>query len=121
MELVKIKPTFNGIITTAEEWKEEAGGINGILDIKKLRQGVKDIQKVIAVGDTVRNVKVGDIVGLSFTKYSRFKHQEGSLKDGVITDNPIIGFELPMIEINGESCLFLADNDVKYIIEEYKE
>ena len=49
------------------------------------------------------------------------KHQEGSLKDGVITDNMVETFEFDIIEINNEPHLLLDTRDIKYIIEDYEE
>ena len=49
------------------------------------------------------------------------KHKEGSMKDGVITDNPVIAYNFDTVEMNGKQCLLLQDRDIEYIIEDYEE
>ena len=50
-------------------------------------------------------------------RYAKKKHQEGSLKDGIVTDNPIVKYEFNVIKVNGENCLLLYDQDIMYIFE----
>ena len=49
------------------------------------------------------------------------KHNEGSLKGGIISDNMTVGYKFNTIELNGESCLMLYDQDITFIIEESEE
>ena len=78
---------------------------------------LKEYQEVIAVGSTVRDIKVGDKVMINPIRYAKKKHQEGSLKDGIVTDNPIVKYEFNVIKVNGENCLLLYDQDIMYIFE----
>ncbi|MFA6662143.1 MAG: hypothetical protein WCS56_03820 [Bacilli bacterium] len=55
----------------------------------------------------VHSVKVGDIVAINPIRYGRKKHQDGSLKDGIISDNPIIEYRFNTIVINDQECLYL--------------
>ena len=48
------------------------------------------------------------------------KHKEGSLKDGVITDNPVMGYNFPILVIDDKPCLYLYDSDVDFVIKEYE-
>jgi hypothetical protein len=43
------------------------------------------------------------------------------LKDGVITDNPVIKYNFNVVNINDSPCLIIYDQDVDFIIEEYEE
>jgi hypothetical protein len=112
---------FTALITTMNKYEQDIKTSGGLLDSKKLKGELKEYQTVLAVGDSVRGIKVGDIVCVNPTRFGVKQHQEGSLKDGIITDNPIIKYNLPVIELNGESCLFLQDRDIDFIIEEYEE
>lgn len=120
MILKKVKPMFNGVITTMYTYREECKipGSN-LLDVSKTKGTVKEYQKVLAVGDMVHSVKVGDIVAINPIRYGRKKHQDGSLKDGVISDNPIVEYRFNTIVINDQECLYLQDNDISFIVEEF--
>jgi hypothetical protein len=119
----KIKPMFNGLVTTMDKYSNNqyvAG--TKILDASKAG-AVKEYQKVVAVGPMVRGIEVGDIVFINPKRYMVRKHEEGSLQDGVIKDNPVIGYNFDIVEINGTPHLYLQDNDIKYVaeIEEFEE
>jgi hypothetical protein len=92
-----------------------------IVDTEKQQGSIKEYQKVVAVGSTVRDIKIGDTVNINPSRFGIKKHQEGSLKDGVITDNPIIGYNFDIIELDGTPHLLLQDRDINYIIEDSEE
>ena len=46
---------------------------------------------------------------------------KGSLKDGVIEDNSVIDYVLPIIPMGDKLVLFLQSNDIDYIIEEWDD
>lgn len=119
----KIKPLFNMIVTTCNKYdnnKKLAG--TSLLDASKANT-VKEYQTVTAVGPSVRGIEVGDTVYINPTRYAVKKHQEGSLKDGVITDNPTIGYNFNLVNIDGENHLLLYDSDIMYVaeVEEFEE
>ena len=119
----KIKPLFNMLVTTCNKYDSNiklAG--TDLLDSTKANT-IKEYQTVIAVGPSVRGIEVGDVVFINPARYIVRKHQEGSLKDGVITDNPIIGYKFETVEVDGKMCLLLFDNDIKFTatIEEFDE
>lgn len=119
----KIKPLFNMLVTTCNKYDSNiklAG--TDLLDSTKANT-IKEYQTVIAVGPSVRGIEVGDVVFINPARYIVRKHQEGSLKDGVITDNPVIGYKFETVEVNGKICLLLFDNDIKFTatIEEFDE
>jgi co-chaperonin GroES (HSP10) len=119
----KIKPLFNMIVTTCNKYdsnKKLAG--TSLLDASKANT-VKEYQTVVATGPSVRGIEVGDTVYINPTRYAVKKHQEGSLKDGVITDNPTIGYNFNLVNIDGENHLLLYDSDIMYVaeIEEFDE
>lgn len=118
IKIKKIKPMFTAILTTMDTYEDDVT-CNSI--IVKTKGTIKEYQKVVAVGDTVRSVKVGDLVCINPKRYAVVKHQEGSLQDGVISDNPVVRYNFDIIEMNDTPYLLLQDSDISYIIEEFEE
>ena len=118
IKINKIKPMFTAILTTMDTYEDDVI-CNSI--IVKTKGTIKEYQKVVAVGDTVRSVKVGDLVCINPKRYAVVKHQEGSLQDGVISDNPVVRYNFDIIEMNDTPYLLLQDSDISYIIEEFEE
>ena len=114
LKIKSIKPMFDSLITTMNKYEED-GFENGV--IVKQAGSLKEYQTVIAVGPAVRNIEVGDMVMINPTRYAKMKHKEGSLKNGVITDNPVIGYEFKTVTINDEECLYLQSTDIMYSFE----
>ena len=114
LKIKSIKPMFDSLVTTMNKYEED-GYENGV--IVKQAGVLKEYQKVIAVGPAVRNIEVGDMVMINPTRYAKMKHQKGSLKDGVITDNTVIGYEFKTVTINDEECLYLQSQDIMYSFE----
>lgn len=120
----KVKPMFNGLITTMHRYKDDqtiAG--SSLVDAQRVAGTIKEYQTVVAVGPSVRGIEVGDTVFINPSRYAKKMHQEGSLKDGVISDNPVVRYDFRVININGEPHLYLYDNDIEYIaeVEEFEE
>ena len=109
---------FNRIVTTAERYDEVMEG--GIIDASR-SHAIKEYQRVIAVGTTVRDIKEGDLVLIDPSRYAVRKHREGTLKDGVIGDNPVTGFSFNVLDLDGDTALMLYDTDVIYVAEDYDE
>ena len=112
---------FTALITTMDKYEEAVRTSGGLLDVNKQQGGLKEYQTVIAVGTTVKNIKVGDLVCINPTIFAVKQHREGTLKDGVISDNPVIKYNFDIIEIDGKQCLLLQDRDIDFIIEDYEE
>lgn len=120
LKIKKIKPLFNKILTTMDLYDNPVTE-DGLIDGSKEDGGIKEYQTVIAVGSTVKCVKPGDLVVINPTRYQVMKHKEGSLKDGVITDNPVIGYNFPILVVDDRPCLYLYDSDVDFVIKEWEE
>lgn len=121
IRIKRIKPLFTSVVTTMDRYTEDVTLESGLIDTTKQQGGIKEYQTVVAVGGSVRDIKVGDLVCINPIRYAVKKHQEGSLKDGVITDNPVIRFDFPTIEMNGKQYLYLQDRDIDFVIEEFEE
>ena len=118
LKLKKIKPLYNGIVTTMDAYEKDVFQ-NGILVVQK--GALKEFQTVISIGDSVRNIKEGDGVKINPMRYAIKKYEDGSLKDGVITENPVVKYNFNIVEINDKGCLLLMDRDIDYVVEEYEE
>lgn len=121
INIKKIRPMFTALVTTMNKYEEDAVNSSGIIEANKQQGGLKEYQEVLAVGDSVRGIKVGDLVCINPSRFGVKKHREGSLKDGVITDNPIITYNFDVVVLDGKQCLLLQDRDIEFVVEEYEE
>lgn len=119
LKIKKIKPLFNQIVTTADRYEEDHA-IGTIIDARKTEGSYKEYQTVVAIGDSVRGIKVGDIVSINPVKYMRRKYDSNSIREDMV-DNPIIEVNIPTIEMNDKDYFLIFDNDVSYIIEDSEE
>ena len=120
LKVKKIRPMFTALITTMDKYKQDVK-IGGLIDTTRQQGGLKEYQKVLAVGSSVRGIKVGDIVCVNPTRFAVRKHQAGSLKDGIVTDNPVTTYNFDVVEMDGKQCLLLQDRDIDFIIEEWED
>lgn len=120
LKVRKIRPMFTSLITTMDKYEQDMM-VGDLIDIHRKEGSLKEYQRVLAVGSSVRDIKVGDLVWVNPTRFGVKKHQEGSLKDGIITDNPVITYNFDVVEMDGKQCLLLQDRDIDFIIEEYEE
>lgn len=118
LKIKKIKPMFNRILVTSDKYEKDVtqGGVVTIT-----AGTLKEYQRVISVGSTVRDIKEGDLVLINPTRYAVRKHNEGSLKNGVVTDNPVTSYNFNLVNVDGKICILLYDQDIDYVIEEYEE
>lgn len=116
MKIKKIKPLFNKIVTTCDIYKSDVkqGGI-----IVAVKGTIKEYQTVEAVGSTVRDIKVGDVVFINPKRYIVQQHKEKKEKSiqGVVGDNMTLGVEFPIVEYDDKKHLLIYDQDVDYIVE----
>ena len=118
INIKKVKPMFNAIITTMNRYEDDD---DSDTLIKNTSGSLKEYQTVVAVGGSVRDIKVGDVVQIDPSRYAQKQHKEDSLKNGIVSDNPVMSYNFKTILIDGEECLLLYDSDISYIIEEYVE
>lgn len=109
----------NYLVTTKEEYTEDDVRKGGL--ITKIIGSLKEYQRVVAIGPMVRGIQVGNLVCINPKRYAKYKHQSGSLKDGVITDNPVVAYNFNVIELNHVSHLLLTDQDIDFVIEDSEE
>lgn len=95
--------------------------VGGVIDTNKVKGSLKEYQTVIAVGSTVRDINVGDVVAINPTRYAVMKHSEGSMKNGIISDNMRVGYKFNTITINGKEHLMLYDQDIDFVVLESED
>lgn len=113
----KVRPLFTGVITTANKYAEPTDGL--LVDVTKLAGTLNIYQTVISVGKMVTDVKPGEIVRLNFKRYAKAKHVPGVIEDNIQSDNMSVVYEIPMVTIDGRDCLFVQNNDIEYVVEDY--
>ena len=121
INIKKVRPMFNQVICTMEKYSDDEIKTGSIIDVHKVNNPIKEYQKVVCVGPMVRNIKEGDLVMVNPRRYAKMKHQEGSLKDGIVSDNPVISYNFNVIKLDNVDYLLLTDQDIDFIIEEYEE
>lgn len=122
LKIKKITPMFTSLITTMDKYEHDMTTADGlIIDINKQQGEIKEYQRVLAVGNQVRDIKVGDLVCINPTRFAVKKHQTGTLKDGIVTDNPVVKYNFDVVEMDDKQCLLLQDRDIDFIIEEFEE
>jgi hypothetical protein len=121
MNIKKIKPMFTTIVTTMDKYKGDVISESGLINASKQSGSVKEYQTVVAIGSAVRDINVGDVVCINPERYAVKKHKEGSMNDGIISDNPTISINFDIVELDGKPHLLLQDRDITFILEEFEE
>lgn len=121
IKVKKIKPMFTALITTMNLYETDAKTAGGLIDATKQKGTVKEYQKVVAVGDSVRGIKVGDLVCIDATRFAVRKHKDNSIKTDIEGGNPILEYRFDIVEMDGKNYMLLQDRDIQFIIEEYEE
>lgn len=120
MNIKKITPMFNKLVTTANRVKQNTNEI--IIDITKINQVIDDFQTVVSIGSSVRDIKVGDLVCINPDRYAVKKYQQKSASAEVEGyENTIIGYDIPRIALDDVEHLMITDSDVIYIVDEYEK
>lgn len=121
IKVKKLKPMFTALIATMDLYDEDGLTAGGLIDSAKQKGTVKEYQKVVAVGDSVRGIKVGDLVCIDATRFAVRKHKDNSIKTDIEGGNPILEYRFDIVEMDGKNYMLLQDRDIQFIIEEYEE
>lgn len=121
MVIKKIKPMFTALITTMDKYEHDIITDGGLIDTSKQQGCLKEYQRVVAVGTTVRDIKEGDLVCIDPTRYMVTKHRDKSLHNNIVGDEVSIGYKFNTIKLDDKECLVLYDQDISFIIEQYEE
>jgi hypothetical protein len=117
MIIKKVKPLFTSVVTTMDKYEDDVI-VNGL--VNQTAGTLKEYQTVVAIGSSVRDIKVGDVVSINPSRYAVKKYEDGSMHDGVISQNPVMSYSFHTIDIDGVEHLLLQDRDIDFVIEEYE-
>lgn len=118
LHIKKIKPLFTKVLTTGDKYEEDML-TKGIIVANKGE--LKLYQKVLAIGTSVRDIKVGDTVMINPNNYAVMKYDPNSIKNDMDM-NKRIKWNLPWVTIDDENgkpkeCLLLNDRDIEFVFE----
>lgn len=119
----KVRPLFTGIVTTAKKYVGEVKTSGGLLlDTTRMEGSLNPYQTVVSVGAMCKDVKEGDVVKLNFKRYAKAQHTPGAIDEAQNKqfDSMSVVYEIPMICIDGQECLFVQSNDIEYVVEDYE-
>ena len=117
-----VTPLFTGVVTTANRYVGDMKTASGLLiDTTRMKGGLNPYQRVVSAGEMAHGIKEGQIVKINFKRYEKSKHTPGAIDDAqnLQHDALSITYEIPMINLNGQECLFIQNNDIEYIVDDY--
>lgn len=122
LHIKKVKPLFTSIVTTGDKFEKDmtSGGI-----IIARRGDMKLWQKVLAVGSSVRDIEVGDMVMINADHFAVKRYSKDSIQND-IDNNPILDYKFNWVTIddeqgNPQECLLLDNRDIQYVFEGEKK
>lgn len=122
LHIKKIHPMFTSIVTTADRFNKDftEGGL-----VVAQKGDLKLWQRVIAVGSSVRDIKVGDMVMLNMAHYIVRKFDKNSVQND-LDNNPKVRYDLNWLTMDDDNgkpkdCLLFNDRDVLYSFEGEEE
>lgn len=118
LHIKKIKPLFTSVVTTGEKYEEDMIE-NGLIVANK--GDLKTYQKVVAVGEAVRGVNVGDQVMINVLNYAVRQYDPNSIKNDMGM-NKVVKYAFNWLTIDDENgnpqeCLLLNDRDLLFAFE----
>lgn len=109
---------FTSIVTTGDRFERDMteGGL-----IIANKGDLKLWQTVVAVGSSVRDIKVGDKVMISLENYAVRRYDKNSIQND-LGNNRTLSYSLRWVTLDGgdgspRECLLLSDRDVLYVFE----
>lgn len=112
------------IVTTANKYDADEV-VNGVsVPTKGL---YKEFQDVLAVGPSVKDVKVGEKVKIDFARYKRMTHEqvqksrEERFSELDTTDKSTVVYAVPTEVVDGEEVFLLRETDVTYVVEDCED
>lgn len=118
LHIKKIKPLFTSVITTGDKFEEDM--LEGSFIVAK-KGDMKLWQKVIAIGSSVRDINVGDMVMINAENFVVKKYSKDSIQNDM-DNNPILSYKFNWVNIDDENgntqeCLLLDNRDILYVFE----
>lgn len=121
-KIKKVRPMFTAVITTAKKYVDDRKTKGELFNPFASADSINYFQTVIAVGNTVTGVKPGDIVKLNYMRYAHAEQKPAGIDVDSNTqkNKAVLEYDIPTIDIDGQTCLFLQYNDIEYVVEEYE-
>lgn len=107
LKITKIKPMFTDLVITADRFDKDIVD-KGIVMANK--GDLKSYQTVIAIGNAVREINVGDKVMVNFETFAEHRIPVGSVKKDMDVDDPVVRYNIPWVTMTDEQ-----GNDQTYI------
>lgn len=118
LRIKSIKPLYTALVTTADRFTEDytEGGI-----VMAAAGNYKPWQTVVAVGTSIRDIKVGDKVMLNLENYVVRKYDKNSLQND-LDNNKKIRYQFNFVKMddadgNSQEYFLFNDRDVLYTFE----
>lgn len=110
---------FTDLIITADRFDKDITE-GGILVANK--GDLKPYQTVVAKGNAVREIEIGDMVMVNFEAYAEHKVPVGSVKEKMDVPNPVVNYHIPwvtMTDEQGNDAMYIriSVNDIEYVLE----
>lgn len=118
LHITKIRPTFNHILVSGDKFNKDMIQ-NGVIIAGK--GDLKLWQTVVAIGPSVRDIKVGDKVMIIPDHFAVKKYNKNSVHND-LDNNPVLTYNFPFETIDNEKgepeeYLYISDQDVRYVFE----
>lgn len=110
---------FTALVTTANIYEDDA--TEGGVIISKQKGTLKEYQTVLAVGSTVRDIKVGDLVSINPERFAVHKRDKNSLANDIEGGNPVLEYKFDIRIIDDKPVLLLQDRDIEFVIEDWED
>ena len=122
LHITEIKPTYNHLLVTGDTFEKDM--IQGGVIVAK-KGDLKLWQKVVAIGPSVRDVKVGDMVMIIPDHFAVKKYNKNSVQND-LDNNPILTYNFPFETIDDEKggpheYLYISDQDIRYAFKGYEK
>lgn len=118
LHIYEVKPLFTSLITTGDKFEEDM--LDGSIIVAR-KGDMKLWQRVLAIGSSVRDIKVGDMVMINPAAYAKRKYSKDSIQNDM-DNNPVLDYQFNWITIEDkdgstQECLLLNDRDIQYVFE----
>ena len=122
MKVLEIQPTFDHVVTTADEYKEVqyfAG--TDIIDPNSTKSSLKEYQTVLFTSPTNTVVKPGDVVCINPSRFAQMKYKKGSTQEAAAEHNMVVNYVFGFVEVNGKRLLFIRNQDIDFIVTKFEK
>lgn len=119
LKITKIKPMFTDLVITADRFDKDITE-KGIVIANK--GDLKSYQTVIATGNAVRDIEVGDKVMVNFEMFAEHKIPVNSVKKDMDINDPVVRYNIPWVNMvdeqgNDKVYIRIPVNAVEFVFE----